>query len=537
MPNPVWRVEITWGPVINNPNNNPSLFLTTVDSSSGLVFAINVVRDNGAGNTAIQLFLSADEFGQGTFISGTSTLTGAGTGTYDSGGTLAFEKDYDADQFRFITPLGTETRTATSLSILNVTQLEIYSHGMAITRNPTNVDTSASVFWNNVYLKQDGTNVSGAELTDIDPGLWFAWDYTSSGGSGGDIPSDNAQTVTNYRSRLVYTQFSDNPKFTTTREARIWRGGNNITANPFRLLIDTMCHPISGELLWVRVPFEDHTTVMFGRSDDGGATLSESVIVTTGGDDYSYPTLAVDPNGRLWCFWRNENDRTQLYGSVSENSGRSWSTMVAQSFPGVASKTGSLRLRFHPISGVGLLVTRSLALTGLVVWVWDVGHPATQTLDSPFAIRDAGDSLATVYPTIAFGADGSTLVLGNIGNNRHMWKSENYGVSWSDFDNALVIDQNQPMMVGTTAQGLFAFLSQSATGDLFAVVSDNLLFQPPDGYTSAAVAAVSGAAQQYAALAVGPLGDYYMLYQEQVAGIYTVKCRRSDNWGRAWATP
>jgi hypothetical protein len=212
--------------------------------------------------------------------------------------------------------------------------------------------------------------------------------------------------------------------------------------------------------------------------------------------------------------------------------------MVAQSFPGVASKTGGLRLRFHPVSVAGLLVSRSLSLTGLVVWVWDVGDPATQVLSSAFAVRDAGDSVATVYPTIVFGADGASMVLTNAGLNRHMYRSENFGISWTDFDNALATDAAQPMAVGTTAQGFLAFLSQDRTsGDLSAIISDNVFFQPPTDYAPTPVAAVSGAEQQYAALAVGPKGEYYMLYQEQVLGVYTVKCRLSDNWGRAWVTP
>lgn len=530
----VYRAEVSWD-ATSFTVGNPGFYLSAADDNE--TWAIEARRDAGVGvEQFFFYFNAAPDPTQGSLVAGTSSQTGIDFSNYDGGGTLAIEKDEAMDELRFITPLGTVTKTLTAFGANDASRLRPKDLALRLSRTTLTVSDACQVHFYDFYGKRDGSAFLGGALTDIDP-LIYTGPLFSTNGVPANLPiaSDNAQTATRFRLSLVYTYPADGSKSPTTNEWVIWAGGDNIGANPFRILLDTMCCPLSGMLYWVRVPHDSHFQVRFGWSDDGGQTLNESAVVNNPGDDYAYPTLAVDPSGRVWICYLDQNDLTQLKVIISENYGRSWTSPQSMTFAPAGTVVSSLRLRFHPYTGVGILLYRSLKDVRQRVLFWDQfdGSHLPVALFNPD--KNVTAMYGSHYPTISHYADGAVESIFNDGTEQVFIRSENGGATW--FFHAVEPNTTrlQPMFAPSLSVGLTYILYQAdGSGDLLVYPNDdtvnNETLWPP-------VTAVSALLQQYAGLAVGPGGKLFLLYQTESGGLYDVNCRVSDTHGRAWSVP
>ena len=165
---PVYRSEVTWDGV-STTAGNPSIFFSAADDNE--TWAIEVRRDLAGVAAFVFYFNATPDPGLGSLISGTSSISDASFAAYDNGGTIAIEKDEALDEVRFITPLGTQTRTLTGFGANDATILRPVALALQHARNPTNVDSQATVKWFDFYGKSDGNNFIGASMAETDPGL------------------------------------------------------------------------------------------------------------------------------------------------------------------------------------------------------------------------------------------------------------------------------------------------------------------------------------------------------------------------------
>lgn len=514
----------------------PAFYLSATDSNT--VWVIEARRSIGAGVAQFFFYFNGSpDPTQGSLVAGTSSQSGADYTAYDNGGTIAIEKDEALDELRFITPLGTVTKTLTAFGAHDALVLRPLDLALQLTRTNLTVSDADQVSFYDFYGKRDGSAFLGAACTDVDPLIDTGPQFSTNGVPANlPIASDNAQTPTRFRLSLVYTYPADGTKSPTTNEWVTWAGGDNIGANPFRILLDAVCDPISGNLYWVRVPHDTHQQVRFGYSNDGGVTLTETAIVDSPGDDFAYPTLAVDTAGRIWIAFLNLVDQTLLYTMVSENYGRSWTTPHTLTLPPAGTVATSLRLRFHPYSGIGLLVYRSLTTVEMRIIFWDqfdVNH-------KPLALISPHPQVCTMYgdhyPVLLPNANGRVDALYNEGPDRVSSESHTWGASWvGRLPQDIGTPRLQPSFTPGREAGLTYGLYQlDSSGDLLAFPSDTN-FNSESLWAAQTI--VSGLLQQYAGLALGPGGKLYALYQTLSGGIYDVNCRVSDNHGRVWSAP
>lgn len=531
----VYRAEVSWD-AASFTVGQPAFYLSAADDT--MTWAIEARRSIGAGVAQFFFYFNAaPDPTQGSLVAGTSSQSGADYTAYDNGGTIAIEKDQALDQLRFITPLGTVTKSLTTFGANDASRLRPKDLALQLTRTTLTVSDADQVSFFDFYGKRDGSAFLGAACTDIDPLISTGPTFSTNGVPANlPIASDNAQTATRFRLSLVYTYPADGTKSPTTNEWVTWAGGDNIGANPFRILLDAACDPISGNLYWVRVPHDTHRQVRFGSSTNGGATLTETAVVDNVGEDYAYPTLAVDTAGRIWIAFLDLNDQTKLWTMVSENYGHSWTTPQSLTLTPAGTKATSLRLRFHPYSGIGILVYRSLTTVEMRALFWD-------TFDAnhkPVALFSPHHQVCTMYgdhyPVLLPNANGRVDALYNEGPDRVSSESHTWGASWNgrfpqDFDTPRL----QPYFTPGREAGLTYSLYQlDSSGDLLAFPSDT---NTNTESLWAAQTVVSGLLQQYAGLVVGPGGKLYALYQTLSGGIYDVHCKVSDNHGRIWSTP
>lgn len=535
---PVYRSEVTYD-ATSFTVGQPAFYLSAADDNE--TWAIEARRDTGVGAAQFFFYFNAEpDPTQGSLVAGTSSQTGADFSAYDGGGTLAIEKDHALDELRFITPLGTVTKALSTFGANDTTILRPKDLALRLTRTTLTVSDADQVSFRDFYGKRDGSPFLGAACTDIDPFIFTGPQFSTNGAPAGlPIASDNAQTATRFRLSLVYTYPSDGTKSPTTNEWVTWVGGDNVGPNPFRVLVDAVADPISGNVYWARVPDDSHHQVRFGYTDDAGVTLNEAAVVNNPGDDYAYPTLDVDHSGRLWIAYLDQNDLTKIYTLVSENYGRTWTTPHSITLTPAGTVASSLRLRFHPDSGIGLLVYRSLKAAAQFVIFWDqfdVNHRPVALFDPPHQVQTMYGSH---YPVILQAPNGWVTVVYNEGPDRVSSLSENYGVTFLGHAPGTAqefgTDKLQPCFVYSRPVGLtYGLYQEETSGDLKSYPSDDLTNDADLGTPATVETALD---QQYAGLAVGPGGKLYALYQVLSGGLYDVNCKVSDNHGRAWSVP
>jgi hypothetical protein len=448
---------------------------------------------------------------------------------YFGGGTVSVTKDYALSRYVFVTPLGSVTVPFVWLQnqpplrpfwTPSDTPLYAVGIGHALAYDDTGVTNEDDTRWHNFYTRQNSVIVSGAALTAADPGSWDSpfistWFAVPGGGNyhrtGVLIPSSSGQEVAGYRTEFTAPPFPAQVYQATSEQRYIMPGG-------FR----------------ARIEDHDRTKVLIAYSDDGGHTLTESTIHTLGGANFIWPTLAVDPHGRILATWQNANDQTLQYWTISETFGRIWPAATVAAYAPPGAKRDVHRVRFHPETGL------------LYHLFWDV-------LDQRFKISgeesfsSGGFTAAGPWSspvTVSMAASGHWPVLfpDVKGNLYARWSeetlkgqvSETLGATWPLATAELGMMGPQPSVWLDAATGFHYLLYQD-------LVSGDLRVYPSDDLTNTAAApggtAITGVEQQYAAVVTDARGRVYVFYQALSGGFYQLRCRRSEDLGLTWVTP
>lgn len=530
----VYRAEVSWDGTAQT-NSEPSFFFSAADDNR--TWAIEGRRNVGSGFAEFYFYVgAAPDPGLGSFVAGTFSQIGASFAPYDSGGTVAIEKDQAADQLRFVTPLGTEIKTLTSFGALDATRLRPVAIALQMSRTlPLTADSDARVKFYNFFGKKDGTSFLGASLASDDPGgfgpLNSATFFLPANPL---VPTDNAQEATRRRLRFVYTNATDSPRSRGNREWFNWIGGDNLGANPFRILLDAILDPVSEFLYTVRVENSDRETVLFGRSEDGGATFPEVAITSTPGADFAYPSIAVAPDGRILAIWVDVTDHTLLFWAVSENFGHTWSAVTTGAWYPPGSMADCPRHRFHPDDGVGYQFFRDLATAELKVALFGSFNLIGFTPASP-GVRTAGPMYGSHYGSIDFAALGQVAWRYLEGPNRRAYSSDDWGINWTGVNQGVGSNQLQPATLYDPASGFHYDLYQIDTGDLVVYPSESFTASPLTDWPTVTV--IAGLAQQYPGLICGPNGKLYAIYQVLSGPVYVLACKVSDDHGLTWSVP
>lgn len=553
-----WEARVTVGPVTHTgpttglsvlaegaPNKHAYLFgaLDTGASGAGVFPAIRVSRiADASGVWKTQEAYGVFDPAGGQFISITAlaAATGAAGGTeFVDGGTLTITKNEATEQYTWQGLVSSVTLDWADLPYAvapgEMAPDRLASEGHEIfDSGGTSHDSTLTVPWSGFFGSMDGVDFKGATLASGDRGSWLAsgsaiepWFLATPGTFTTYASADTASAVA---LAIITDVPGGDGSASGGAAARFWDQDVYLAGNPFRLLVDALICPISGFLYTVRVPPEDHTRVLFGRSDDRGATITEAALHTDAGGDFAYPTVAVDPKGKVLVVWSDLNAPADRQWKTSETFGQTWSSLGSETADGGAP-VDSFRLRFHPVSGHGLFTYRQATAGEVRAQVFE-GYDLT-TFDLIFG----GPRGVAAQPTAHVGTI-DVPALGHVAYrfrramDRQASLSENWGHTWAEEVQEASTLIRQAFALYDPKAGLHYLLYQDPAGDLNAYVSDDGTAAPVTGFAPALV--IAGLDQQYAALAVGPNGELYALYQEEVLGTYVLKCRRAEAFGSLW---
>jgi hypothetical protein len=495
-----------------------------------------------------------DHDGSGGYISiQTIAPDGDNGALFFNGGTLAIEKDELLNEMRFVTPGGTltfpladATNTMTNFNALDASPLLFRGHGhhMHIPFSEP-VTQEATVKWHNARELTDGTPTFTIAMSTGDPGTWRpevttqeidAFYAANTGGCGVGIAlceMDNAQEATRYRNKFTHVLADDTP--TSRSVCNVWFRYRDLGIHHPPIAMDAALCPISGAIYTLRIEDHDHTKVKFAVTRDGGATFAEQDIATTGGADYAWPTIAVDPKGLVFASWQNTLDDTKQYWMISETFGQTWGTLHSRDNPSAVLHQSVSRLRFHPVMGFLIDVFMHVTAGAFKEISYDIAGAAGFSAPSAWATPPTIHALASdVWPAVSFTNKGEVAVHWSEGTHMRA-TSETYGATWAFADLGPGSACSQLALWHDAATGFHYVLCQDMMmGDLICLTSDNGGSYPIAGLTHTVV---TGLDQQYAAVVTDHRGRIYALYQELSGGVYVVKCKRSENHGVIWVTP
>ena len=427
---PVFRAEITWGPVtFSQPADNnavPLLAFSAFDDNDtwGLsVFMqfeeVPLFSSNFENHARFQIrHLLGNDPTLGSFPAGTTEISaGAGDNgaAFLNGGTLAIEKDTDADELRFITPVGTITRTLTEFGMNDLSPLRVHAMGHHVVRLVTTVDVNYELDWTNFYSSEDGTPFRGAAMTAAAPGIWG--DFVTVVNAGTPMDFAEAQQATEYHTQIDYDHPGDSPRATMTRRYRVWLGGDTVDAAPGAAdSLDAARAEEHGIVFAIYVLTNDAEQVKFRRTHDRGESWEEATVYSVGGTSNTAPTIEW-LDGRLYAVWHNGTDILQ---SISLDLGKSWSTAMSIGITGtnprlLIQEEHGLQYYFYIDSGA-LKLLRS-------------GNFAAEYIDaSPITVVASLDD-QTVAAEI--GPDGGVIVGYIASNSWQQVRSSDLGRTWS----------------------------------------------------------------------------------------------------------
>jgi hypothetical protein len=256
----------------------------------------------------------------GSFVSGTFFLVeadGQNGASYKAGGTLAIEKEVDADELRFVTPLGTVTHALSSFETPDDSRLRVDSMAHQFVRpNLLSASGSEEAKWFDFFSKEDGTPFRGTAMSSTDPGSWTGWNDVTFGFPTGAIATKNdGQEATRYRTHFEYTGGSHS---SGSREYRNWTGGDSLNASADSL-IDMIHAGEHGAHALIYVPTTDRTQLLWQRTHDKLVTAPYSGAVYTGGTNAS-PSI-VWAFGKFYVAWETGGS---ILLSVSSDLATTW---------------------------------------------------------------------------------------------------------------------------------------------------------------------------------------------------------------------
>jgi hypothetical protein len=345
---PVYRTEVSFdGPIITGPTltaaefgTRPSVYISAYDDSS--VWALEARQAFHSYGSSPVIFEYRSEFhayfnvtfngdpALGTFVSGGSSIVqanGNNGAAIAAGFTMAIEKDEAADQLRFVTPLGTLTKTLSSFGSLDASPLRMDSMAHQFVRSNTGADGSSQWDWFNFYSKNAGTNFRGAALSSAAPGAWSGWTDVMFGFPVGAIAnSANSQEATRYRTRMTYVA-ADGTRSGGSRQWRNWVGGDTVDTVSAAAFLD-MTRAREHGAIWATYAYNASIdTLQWRRTFDKGGSAAEGAIYSAASTSNTSPSINWF-YGRLFAVWHNGSAILQ---SVSHDMGTTWGTPVTLS--------------------------------------------------------------------------------------------------------------------------------------------------------------------------------------------------------------
>lgn len=263
-------------------------------------------------------------------------LTGTDTAqtTYKGGGTIAIEKDTEAETISWISPAGTITLTFAEVLAASGGSFEpdapllvqAMGHGFLRTGGDGEYEQAR---WTNVRTLKDDEEFHGHAMTAADPGTWGLWLdrsplSTPVGSQAGPTQvTENAQLVNGYLTRFRYNT-ADGSRDFYARELRelqtpIGTGAVDMTrAREHSLLFQTGVYPYrTHRLRWAR-------THQSGREWEEGTIYEES------GKQMEWPSISYK-DGRLNVFFAYDGD---VYRAFSLSGGEEWSVPTLLPYSG-----------------------------------------------------------------------------------------------------------------------------------------------------------------------------------------------------------
>ncbi len=350
--------------------------------------------------------------------------------SFFNGGLISITKDFDSSQFVFSTPLGGVTVPFVWLSdqppltsnpwVPDNGPLVANGFGHALAFQDDSIINSEATKWFNFFTRRNGLPFITCHLTSVDPGVWTGWNqspYTPPFGyitSGGIIPTDDAQEVSRYRSKFIFTP-PDFAHESASDEVRYFLAP---TGEVMQALASVEV-PEHGAI-WFAYVYAATPDTLTGRvAYDNGKTWQERTIYQAMGSTNNSPSLLwEEPN--LYAIW---HDGVFILHSKSTDLGVSWSTAMP-----IAIATGS-----HPY------VINSPD-HGLAFYFYIDGSNNLQLIRSGTYGNDfidasphqvvTGIDAQTISAEIA--ADGTTLLVGYI--QAGVWqqvRSRDWGLSWA----------------------------------------------------------------------------------------------------------
>lgn len=286
---------------------------TDSDSSTGNVFADGVIIDPD----------TSSSYG----IADTDT----DQETYKAGGTLAIEKDTDAETITFICPFGSivipfADFTGTIDPDLPIAAVKM-GHGFIHWGTDGSYEEAR---WTELRSYVDGDEFLGHALTSADPGTWGFWNDVSPsiappGGSTAGPPAvtENTQLLGGYKTRFRYNT-ADGVIQTHSRESR------TLTTTEGASGIDT-CRPREHPMLFQAavMPFKSKT-LSCRKTFIHGYVWERTTIYEEAGKVMESPSISYK-GGVLNVFWTYDG---VCYRSHSEDAGEHWTAPVTLAYSG-----------------------------------------------------------------------------------------------------------------------------------------------------------------------------------------------------------
>ncbi|HEY9016519.1 MAG TPA: hypothetical protein VIM84_15800 [Gemmatimonadales bacterium] len=325
-----------------------------------------------------------------------------------SGGTLAIEKDTEAETIRWSTPLGSTIVNWADLGSVEGSPLLANQMGHQFDRAGGDGE-SEEAQWYDFFSKQDGEIFHGAELSTADPGVWGFWlPDTTYGGSGSLCLTDNVQLTNRYQTKFMFHTV-DGLRKTGNRELRSWAGtfvnrGVDLTQS------------LEQSVIWraASQPYKAYR-VRWGRTHDQGRHWDTGTIYEEVGKVFSSPSLTFWM-GRLIAVW---SDGSTIYQAQSYAGGQEWEVPLTLPYTGtnprhiVEWRTGLFLYFFF--DGADLKVARST----------DYGHTF---IDAAPVLVEASVGAQQIDAEFAF--DNSCLVTYFISGAWTQKRSYDMGASW-----------------------------------------------------------------------------------------------------------
>jgi hypothetical protein len=416
MPTPISRVEVTVASASVSPIDPANVVsadrgFTVFDPFSGFgvhyALQCSLLQPLGVGQPFRTVYTAAAQYPPTGYVgdvrtpaswntiqlvpSGTLLILTAADGgaSYQAGGTIAIEKDWDGFTITFFTPLGNMVMPLDTVTPGPGPAIGNFSEAPSTTgfwHSMYWVGATDPVLelarWKNFYWSVGGVHVDGAALTSANPGFWeIVPDPFES-----QIPNSNVQEALDYLTEFHAT-VPANDFFARATEYRQWMG----PSVPLGLDMTTMPEHDIVFAVWEAMP----AVHVLRRSHDHGHAWTDLVVGgVPGGESVTVQGFA----GQVWvCYY---DGTTSIVTRHSADFGLTWSSPVPVSITGtnprlVIAPEGTFF--YFYFSGTNLVLSRSNDFGVTLFDVTPIPITASLTAQDFGAVLAADRSLVVSY--------------------------------------------------------------------------------------------------------------------------------------------